>query len=314
MHVEHREGYALRASSFLKPIAHLCHQRWTQGARLGLLFIGLQVQTLPTSANIYVDNPNFLVDSLKYTQFSPIVELVSTHNVTKDGKTGISQGTGFLVSPCYVLTAAHVIFGDNKHFDYDGDYTMILLIGKITSGGFVTHVPVTPDMNLMSQRGSDDWAMLKLPDDKCFGVHPKIGWYEAAARSPRIGQSALAVGFNINHPNLLSASIGSVRGVGGDDLILYNGSFTGGASGGPVFIKVEGVSRVAGIITTARDEQRRSFHPTYVDVTANEFQSIDRILGNSAVKARLDADKARFGNKNSAEQRMSQPWPQRPKK
>ncbi len=261
------------------------------------------------NVNIYADHANQVADSLVDTQLSPIGELVSTHDVTSGGQTGTSQGTAFLVSPCYLLTAAHVIFGDNHFPDVNGDYTMNFKIGKKSDGSFSTSAAATPDMRLMSYTGNTDWALVKLPDSKCFGVHPNLGWYEATGNKPMKGTPAVAFGFGGNHRDQLSYGAGVVRGVSANGMYRFDGSSTHGSSGGPVLTVENGVTKVLGLITKASDPKGTSLYSKYEDAFSNRFESVDSILNNPAVKAVLDADKERFGGQNSASQRLTRPLP-----
>lgn len=72
----------------------------------------------PAVANRFRDNPEHLVDRAKETWTSPIGELQSKIVVTKANGAQVDEsamlGSGFLVSPCYILTAAHTIYGDES--------------------------------------------------------------------------------------------------------------------------------------------------------------------------------------------------------
>ena len=69
--------------------------------------------SVPASSSRFLDNPDIVVDRSVETRLAPIGELESVATVT-DGKgnLGNRRGTGFIVSPCFLMTAAHVVFGD----------------------------------------------------------------------------------------------------------------------------------------------------------------------------------------------------------
>jgi len=94
----------------------------------------------------------------------------------------LDMGTAFLVSPCYVLTNYHVVFGNtsippNSGEDYSGTFW--------TSGRKAHAVPV-----VYGQFYNDewrDWVLLRLDPDEmhgCLGEDPNVGWTHLAALSP----------------------------------------------------------------------------------------------------------------------------------
>lgn len=286
---------------------------------------------LPTGArlqkiNNYADNGNTVVDRGVETQLSPIGELMSVREVTEKGeiktdrkvsKTGEThhlQGSAFLVSPCYILTAAHVVFGEGQ-LPKDGvDYTMNFSIGKGEKGPFAGSFAATPDLSLTSITRQTDWTLLKLPEDKCMGAHPAVGYYEASKKEVAVGDAMVAAGYGSDHARgELALGAGSVRGTDANGQLLFSGSFVKGASGGPALtVDEDGVTRVAGLVTSEMDTNGTQLYATYSDANANKIQSISSILNNPAVKAALDADKARFGNKNPAMERLTRPLPSFP--
>lgn len=281
----------------------------------GLLFILLAGCTTvcpltSLNASIFLDNPNFVIDVHKHGQFTLIGELVSSLPITSGGKTGISQGTAFLVSPCYVLTAAHVIFGDNQHSSPESSSPMSFKLIPQDTGGFVTADLVM--LKLMLYNEGSDWALLKLPDNRCIGIHPKLGWYEPLDRRLFAGERVLAAGYSSNYRDKLSISEGSVRSVFGDGQLTTDAAFSPGSSGGPVFIMEEGKMMLAGMITSEVNGNNSSTYQTYSRDHGNRFQSIVDILGNPAVRVALDADRRRFNVTNPALSRLAQSWPNAP--
>ena len=87
-----------------------------------------------------VDNPAHLLDRASAPWMWPIGELESKTVVTKasQGKVGefVMLGSGFLVSPCYILTAAHTVYGEELSPDPGKDYSMWFRAGSSVKGAF----------------------------------------------------------------------------------------------------------------------------------------------------------------------------------
>jgi hypothetical protein len=273
----------------------------------------LRAFVVAASLNLFADNPDFVVDRSETTPFVIIGLLTSNRTVEMDGRQQNLGGTGFLVSPCYVLTVAHVVFGQGG-FPEDGvDYSMTFWIGPGSDRSFAAKIQAFPDLRFGRIGAGGDWVLLKLPDSKCIGAHPKIGWLEPLTRDLVPGERLAAAGFGSDHPfGELSLSYGTIRGRGHDGLLLFDGSFAPGASGGPVLAVEDGVLKVAGLVTESIDPDGTHVYPHYADTHAGEIQPIDGILNDPAVKAVLDSDRARFNRPNPAAPRLRLPLPERP--
>jgi V8-like Glu-specific endopeptidase len=91
------------------------------------------------------------------------------------------MGTGFLVSPCYVLTDYHVVFGNQfSEPDAGRDYSTTFIVqGKKSRA-----VPAKHGEYDRQERA--DWALLLLDSDaehRCLGEDPNIGWVRLAPLS-----------------------------------------------------------------------------------------------------------------------------------
>jgi V8-like Glu-specific endopeptidase len=110
--------------------------------------------------------------------FAPIGLIWTNHPVPHVSGTtttlNLDMATAFLVSPCYVLTNYHVIFGNGKNKpEADQDYSAMFRVRGKTSRA----VPVR--YGEFYRFGGRDWALLRLDSDaqhRCLGEDPNIGW------------------------------------------------------------------------------------------------------------------------------------------
>ena len=285
-----------------------------------IVAISLLAPSSGRSANEYRDNPSIVVDRSVETQFLPIGELVSdrvvSQTIGRDANAKIISsnlvGTAFLVSPCYILSAAHVLFGQNEQPKPGVDYTMNFFVGVGSHNGFSGSLKAVPDLTLTSYDAKTDWTILKLPDKKCIGILPQVGYFEVSGKRLASGDQALALGYgNLSNASggALMRSSGKIISFDQNGIFQFTGSFVTGSSGGPVLILENGTVKVIGLVTSERDIKGVQVYPTYTTKTANNIQSAYDILNNPAVKATLDADKARFGNVNPATERLKRPLP-----
>ncbi len=114
--------------------------------------------------------------------FAPI-GLISTnqpvpHQNGTTTKSNLDMATAFLVSPCYVLTDYHVVFGNGKSEPQaDQDYSMTFRAGGKKSRA----VPVK--YGRFYEIYWQDWVLLQLESDAehpCLGEDPNIGWVRLA--------------------------------------------------------------------------------------------------------------------------------------
>jgi V8-like Glu-specific endopeptidase len=90
----------------------------------------------------------------------------------------LDMATAFLVSPCYVLTNYHVVFGNRKSGPEAGrDYSATFWAGGKKSRA----IPVKHGQ--FHEVYWQDWALLQLEPDgeqRCIGEDPNIGWARLA--------------------------------------------------------------------------------------------------------------------------------------
>jgi V8-like Glu-specific endopeptidase len=95
------------------------------------------------------------------------------------------MGTAFLVSPCYVLTAYHVVFGYRFGLKGKEEPEQEVSATFRVDGKRSRAVPVK--YGQFSMFPGRDWALLRLEPDaghKCLGEDPNIGWVRLAALAP----------------------------------------------------------------------------------------------------------------------------------
>jgi V8-like Glu-specific endopeptidase len=146
-------------------------------------------QQMLHKAAVFSDDPNTIHDP-RYAQtqtgsgkmFGPIGLIATNHPVPHQvGTTVISNNdmaTAFLVSPCYILTNYHVVFGNrNMSPEKDRDYSMTFRAGGKTSRA------VPEKYGEFYRFGGRDWALLRLYSDAehpCLGEDSNIGWVQLA--------------------------------------------------------------------------------------------------------------------------------------
>ena len=253
----------------------------------------------------YADNPSTIVSRAEYPQFAMIGRLESQRIITQGGVTGISKGSAFLVSPCYLLTAAHVVLPESFHVSRDIDYTMQFRVGVGSSTPFLGHVDARPDFGLMQTTNGKELLLLKLPPDKCVGGLPNIGWLEPSSLPLSKGRSVAAAGFPGGLPDgTFAVGYGRTGAVTPTGKIGFSGSFMMGQSGGPVLTWEDGTMKVVGVIGYQVGHTLDQSYATYSFTNANGVEDVVAYLDRPVIKAIIAADKATFGKPNPAAGRI----------
>lgn len=257
----------------------------------------------PASPNEYRDNPPIVIDRVAEKQFLPIGELEFVALITKNGKRFQLFGTGFLVSPCYIVTSFHIVFHVLEP-EPGKDYPMKFHIGVAQNSAFLGSTKAIPvKWGSIGMAGANDWAILKLTT--CIGARPDFGWFESADIPPGwlTGQHVAVAGFSgQNARGILSYSEGDVRTWDSPGHMLkYSASENEGQSGSPILMIIDGDLRVVGVNqgTLRADGVRdKSQFETYADDNASLFVPLADVLNRPDIKAMLDADKKLVGSHN----------------
>ena len=262
----------------------------------------------------YRDNIDFVIDRKAFPQFLPIGEL-ETVAWYKDGlgNAGHHYGTGFLISPCYVITNNHVVFSAIRP-EPEKDYSLLFRVGLPPDGkaflGNTKAIPVVWGTLGAAQR--DDWAILKLTT--CVGARPDIGWMEASElpASEVTGKKVGVAGYTGDHSRgVLSFGIG-LAGMRdrANGMFRHSASSAPGESGAPVMINENGVLKVLGIDTLEfLGNGGGNIFDTYTERFANEFTAIAAIFKNNDIKAMIENDRRRVGH-NPARLVLDPTWPE----
>jgi V8-like Glu-specific endopeptidase len=265
----------------------------------------------------YEDNLDYVVDRRVETQFAPIGEL-ETNAVTTDanGNQIRFYGTAVLISPCYIITNHHNVFGDDVHPVAGKDYSMKFRVGVGAAVGtaFLGSTEATPVA--WGNRGAcnaNDWAIMKLKT--CVGSRPEIGWMEISNKTAQqfSGVDIAVGGFAGDRARgQLSFSTGKATTIdNANGMLRHSASSAPGQSGGAVMIKEDGILKLAGLDTLEflDKETKSNRFATYSERYANEFTSIGDIVNRPDIKALLDQDKSDHGSINPALTRFARPTP-----
>ena len=262
----------------------------------------------PAKANRYETDSDFVVDRLVDVQYAPIGELAA--NALTPGTTTTAVGTAFLISPCYIMTAAHVPFGKDLIPKKGKDYSMTFRAGPSTTSAFAGNTTAIPAVTgKRTVLGGSDWAIMKL--NVCIGKRPDFGWFETAHIDPEgmLGNNLVAAGYPADDKRGdLTISAGTAVGIEKKNgLIKFTGSFGPGQSCGPVLVRENGMIKIAGICVAEKGSVHGATYPSFTDDHANLIQNAAEVLNNAVIKAMLDADKAAFGQPNPAAERSRRP-------
>ena len=122
--------------------------------------------------------------------FAPIGLVWTNHPQPDQGtaaRSDLHMGTAFLVSPCYVLSAYHVVFGyrfglrKGTQEEAEQDVSATFSVGGKRSRA------VPAKYGEFSKFPGRDWVLLRLEPDaghRCLGEDPSIGWVRLAPLAP----------------------------------------------------------------------------------------------------------------------------------
>ena len=265
------------------------------------------------------------VDRKTHYQLNLIGQLETVEPVTEAGKQGAGVGTGFLISPCYALSAGHVVSGNRflispsdpgiNRSDFETKYKMKFFIGVGVHLPFATMVYAVPQEWGFASYEYEDWVLLRL--SSCVGR--RLGWMELdpnydfrehpnerpvfLASYP--GDKTDPGGSNLGKSMHFSKGIvlplpvkfqshKTNDGTGQDGMIAYRiGYSSPGSSGGPIMVKDKnGLTRVVGV------------HHNFA-----AFVGVRHIIMQPRVIDIINRDRDDFGQPNPAYQALREPFP-----
>jgi V8-like Glu-specific endopeptidase len=215
-----------------------------------------------------------------------------------------TRGSAFLVSPCYVLTNYHAVFG----LDYDGpdperDYAVTFSVGADPDYLFRWKVRAVPvRWGAFNKRKEHDWALLKL--EGCVGGQADIGWLELSAMSGEtmVGLGVALAGYPADKAGdtLWVQPDCRIEGMQkGTAKVLHACSVHSGASGGPL---IEHGRQGPAVVAIQCGELNSTAGALgrYDSKYANTAVTIAEIFEDGEVEALLQADRAAFPTQNPA--------------
>lgn len=269
--------------------------------------------------NEYLDNPRFKIDLSVSPQFNIVGKLVRDEPLP-NGQIKRTSGSAVIVSPCYILTNHHVVFGEDLNPIAGKSYRMIFRAGIGGDvGGFAGHTEADPVLWGQYDGHNQDWAVLHLKN--CVGTLPQFGWAEFSHLNIYQvikSHSIIAiVGYSYQDAsNQSSISIGHALGGSNRhrDLVRVDASMTEGQSGGGVFVVENGMIKLVGINVasewSASAGKQDKFAHWDAD-SSNLVMDVYHVL-QSDVAALIWRDQANWKAGNPALMFQSRPMPHPP--
>ncbi|HTK36270.1 MAG TPA: serine protease [Caulobacteraceae bacterium] len=211
-----------------------------------------------------------------------------------------TRGSAFLVSPCYVLTNFHAVFGLAFNGPDPGrDYTANFSVGADPDYMFRWTVAARPvRWGAFNKRKEHDWALLKL--EGCVGGQSDIGWLDLSAQPgpEMMGAAVSLAGYPADKTgNTLWVQSGCrIEAMqDGTAKVLHECSVHGGASGGPLIAQGKAVAIQCGELNSTASPLAR-----WDARHANTAVTVAEVLQDPEARALIEADIAAFPGPNPA--------------
>ncbi|HZZ35634.1 MAG TPA: trypsin-like peptidase domain-containing protein [Caulobacteraceae bacterium] len=218
---------------------------------------------------------------------------------TGDGPHALARvtvsGTGFMISPCLMVTNFHTVFGDvDTSPDRAGAHFVTFEVGAGTWKRFRykarAEVLAWGDLGA----GEDgDWALARV--EGCPGGDASVGWFatDALGAIPRGGVEVSMAGFAADRALDRLSIQHTCRIHAGRALeLIHDCASTGGDSGAPLLIQRSGRWAVVGLTSGADEDERgvlRHFDPEH----GNWAVRVEAILADPRAKALIDSELTR---------------------
>lgn len=217
--------------------------------------------------------------------FAPIGKISSKESVTivsPDGtkKSGFSNGTAFMVSPCHVLTNRHVVFGDAQA-SLNG-YSTTFSIGNDGTGKPTHVVDAAPVIIPDDTEIGHDWTLLLLKS--CLSDE-KIGWMKLG--NMEASQKVVSAGFPGDRNGLTSSKSCEVHTEMLNFLFSHDCATRPGNSGSPLFtVDSNGIPTAVGI-NTAQNRPVEGILPIFDEDHSNKATGLNQIIANPKIQKEL---------------------------
>lgn len=236
-----------------------------------------------------------------YMPIGSVITAAAVPTAFDGTRTGKTRGTGFLVSPCHVLTNYHAVYGlAPDAARSDRAYRVDFVVGDGPLQRTVGGSPVFAGR--FNTRVEHDWALVKL--DQCIGAEPEFGWMELHAQTPEsmAGLQVALAAFPADRPRdrlwvQPSCQVHAMQP--GSNKVLHDCAVVVGASGGPIIDPYQPNPAVVAIQCGELNSTRElvaAYDPRY----ANTAVTVAEIFETVGVAEALAADKTAFGATNWA--------------
>jgi V8-like Glu-specific endopeptidase len=282
----------------------------------------VNTRTLFHRVAVFSDAPNSIHDP-RHPQsqtgpdkmFAPIGLIWTNHRQPDQGtapRSDFHMGTAFLVSPCYIFTAYHVVFGYRLGFlkgkeEPEQNVSATFSVGDNRSRA----VPVK--YGQFSIFPGRDWVLLRLEPDaghRCLGEEPNIGWVRLAPLAPTIAtKKSLSVAGYPSDKSLASLwrqdkchFFEMQRDIDYDGMWTTDCATRPRSSGAPIFFVADGVLNVVAVMSGhLGNVPDNGILPKWDPNRANLALDIDKIISSDRDVLRLiEADIDRFHQPNPA--------------
>jgi hypothetical protein len=274
----------------------------------GLSFLilgGLLAWPHPSRANLFSPNGSFPLAAVDrsgepYSSIALVQSAAPVPPAENSAESILVRGTGFMVSPCYALTAFHVVFGvTRKAPDTRVAQDAWISLGQEGQQGFSYSRLAAKAVRWgdFVHDQSQDWVLLKVAN--CPGKDPRIGWLAlATGASNQLGRGiASTAGFDGAFPSdeLVGQTNCYMAHPPGSSMIIHHYCASRpGLSGAPIFTNGPQGAEVQAI--ASREQNPNS---TVLPVGASSYANIatfvPEVLARSGIQAMIEADIVKAG-------------------
>ena len=282
----------------------------------------VSARTLLHRVTVFSDDPHTLHDP-RHPQpqngadkiFAPIGLIWTNHPQPDQGAVTTSHlrmGTAFLVSPCYVLTAYHVVFGHRIGFRKGNEQAEQEVSATFSVAGKTSRA-VPMKHGRFSMFSGRDWVLLRLQPNtghRCLGEDPDIGWVQLAPLAPSMAtHKMLSVA---GYPSDKSRALlwrqdvchffEQYRDVENDGLWTTDCATRPRSSGAPIFFVENGVLNVVAVMSGhLGNDADNKILPKWDPQRANLALDIGKIISSEPDFLKLiQTDVRRFHRPNPA--------------